>query len=138
MNNDFKYVMHDLTNIYIGAKFTYEEIMDSDEVPFKFKVILSHYILREVDGNTTLENHLFFLKPTDESYMIYKQMKAKFKLNVFLEDGHGKGKPGYVQKEYKIDEIVEGPEAEFLHANMNTIFVEEMHITKLGLLSVGI
>ena len=72
MNNDFKYVMHDLTNIYIGAKFTYEEMMNSDEVPFKFKVILSHYILREVDGNTTLENHLFFLKPTDESYMIYK------------------------------------------------------------------
>ena len=44
----------------------------------------------------------------------------------------------YVQKEYKIDEIVEGPESAFLHENMNTIFVEEMHITKLGLLSVGI
>ena len=51
--------------------------------------------------------------------MIYKQMKAKFKLNVFREDGHGKGKPGYVQKEYKIQDIVEGPEAAFLHENMN-------------------
>ena len=46
MNNDFKYVMHDMTNVYIGAKYTYDEIMDSDEVPFKFKVILSHYMLK--------------------------------------------------------------------------------------------
>ena len=138
MNNDFKYVMHDLTNVYIGAKYTYDEIMNSDEVPFKFKVILSHYMLKEIAGNTTLENHLFFMKPTDESYIIYKQMKAKFKLNVFREDGHGKGKPGYVQKEYKIQEIVEGTEATFLHENMNTIFVEELHLTTLGLMAVGI
>ena len=27
MNNDFKYVMHNMTNIYIGAKYTYDEIM---------------------------------------------------------------------------------------------------------------
>ena len=78
------------------------------------------------------------MKKTDESYLIYKQMKTRFKLNVFRENGHGKGKPGYVQKEYKVEEIVEGPESAFLHENMNTIFVEEMHITKLGLLAVGI
>ena len=138
MNNDFRYVMHDMTNIYIGAKHTYDELMNIDEVPFKLKTILSHYMLKEIAGNTTLENHLFFMKKTDESYRIYKQMKTRFKLNVFRENGHGKGKPGYVQKEYKIDEIVEGPESAVLHENMNTIFVEEMHITKLGLLSVGI
>lgn len=138
MNNDFRYIMHDMTNLYIGAKHTYEELMDIDEVPFKFKVILSHYILKEIAGNTTIENHLFYMKQTDESYMIYKQMKAKFKLNVFYEDGHGKGKPGYVQKVYKIQDIVEGPEAALLHEKMNEIVVEEMHITKLGLLAVGI
>ena len=138
MNNDYKYVMHDMTNIYIGAKFTYDEMMKNDEIPFKFKVILSHYMLREVDGNTTLENHVFYLKPTDESYMIFKQMKAKFKLNIFREDGHGKGKPGYIHKEYKVQEIVEGPEAKYLHEHMNQIFVEELHITSLSLMAVGI
>ena len=81
-NRDFKYVMHDLTNIYIGAKYTYDELMENDEVPFKFKVILSHCMLKEIAGNTTLENHLFFLKPTDESYMIFKQMKTRIKLRV--------------------------------------------------------
>ena len=62
MNNDYKYVMHDMTNIYIGAKYTYDEIMDNDDVPFKFKTILSRYILKEVAGNTTLENHIFYMK----------------------------------------------------------------------------
>lgn len=138
MNNDFKYVMHDMTNIYIGAKYTYDEIMNNDEVPFKFKVILSRYMLKEVAGDTTLENHVFFMKPTDESYLLYKQMKAKFKLNVFQENGHGKGKPGYVQKVYKVQDIVEGKDAEFLHANMDTIVVEELHITTLGLLAVSV
>lgn len=138
MNNDFRYVMQDMTNLYLGARYTYEELMNVDEVPFKLKTIFSHYMLKEIAGNTTLENHLFFMKKTDESYLIYKQMKTRFKLNVFREDGHGKGKPGYVQKEYRIEEIVEGNESAFLHENMNTIFVEEMHITKLGLLAVGI
>ena len=71
MNNDFRYVMHDMTNIYIGAKHTYDELMNIDEVPFKLKTILSHYMLKEIAGNTTLENHLFFMKKTDESYRIY-------------------------------------------------------------------
>ncbi len=138
MNNDFRYVMQDMTNVYIGAKYTYDEIMNVDEVPFKLKVILSHYMLKEIAGNTTLENHIFYMKPDDMSYMVYKRMKARFKLNVFKEDGHGKGKPGYIQKEYKIQDIVEGPEAAMLHEKMNQIFVEEMHITKLGLLSISI
>ena len=137
MNNDYKYVMHDLTNIYIGAKYTYDEIMDNDDVPFKFKTILSRYILKEVAGNTTLENHIFYMKKEDMSYMIYKQMKAKFKLNVFREDGHGKGQPGYVQREYKIQDIVEGKESVELHEKMNQIFVEELHITSLGLMAVS-
>ena len=137
MNNDYKYVMHDMTNIYIGAKYTYDEIMDNDDVPFKFKTILSRYILKEVAGNTTLENHIFYMKKEDMSYMIYKQMKAKFKLNVFKEDGHGKGQPGYVQREYKIQDIVEGKDSIELHEKMNQIFVEELHITSLGLLAVS-
>ena len=40
--------------------------------------------------------------------------------------------------EYKVQEIVEGPESAFLHENMNQIFVEELHITSLGLLAVSI
>lgn len=58
-NQDFKYVMQDVSRVYIGAKFTYQEMMDTDEIPFKLKAIFSHYILKEVAGDTTPENHIF-------------------------------------------------------------------------------
>lgn len=134
-NNDFKYVMHDLTNVYIGAKYTYDELMNSDEVPFKLKTIFSHCMLREVAGDTTLENHVFYMHTTDISYQAYKQMKAKFKLSVFEENGHGRGKAGYVDREYKIEDIVENRE---LHEKMDQILVTELHLTKLGIMSTSV
>ncbi len=128
-DRDYKHIVQDPTNAYIGARLTYGELMDIDEVPFKFKTLLSHYILKEVDRETTIENHIFFMKPEDESYMVYKRIKAKFGMYVFDEK-----KKAYVRKEYRIDEIVKD---EYLHEHMDTIFVEEMHIYKLNLLSMS-
>ena len=59
-NRDFKYVLQDVSKVYIGAKFTYQEMMEEEAVPFKLKAILSHYILKEVAGDTTPENHIFY------------------------------------------------------------------------------
>ena len=125
---DYKHVVQDATNVYIGGKLSYAEMMDLDEVPFKLKTILSQYILKEVAADTTIENHIFYITPEDMSYMIYKRLKAGFSLYVFDEE-----KGGYNNREYKIDEIVGN---EYLHENMNTIFVEEMHIYKLNMLGI--
>ncbi|MBP5309777.1 MAG: hypothetical protein J6Z05_04045 [Lachnospiraceae bacterium] len=128
-DRDYKHVVQDVTNIYIGGKLSYGEMLDLDEIPFKFKVILSHYILKEVSRETTIENHIFFMKKEDMSYMIFKKMKAKFRLYVFDNE-----KKSYVGKEYKIEDIVDD---EYLHENMNTIFVEEMHLYKINLLAIS-
>ena len=53
-NRDFKYVMHDLTNIYIGAKHTYNELLVLEEVPFKLKTLISRFFVREVSGDTKI------------------------------------------------------------------------------------
>ena len=45
-----------------------------------------------------------------------------------------KDKQSYVGKEYKIEDIVDD---EYLHENMNTIFVEEMHLYKINLLAIS-
>ena len=126
---DYKHVVQDPTNACIGGKLTYGEMMDIDEIPFKFKTLLSHYILKEVAADTTVENHIFFMTKQDESYMVYNRIKAKFGLYVFDEK-----KKSYVRKEYKIEEIVDN---EYLHQHMDTIFVEELHIYKLNLLSMN-
>lgn len=128
-DRDYKHVVQDVTNIYIGGKLSYGEMLDLDEIPFKFKVILSHYILKEIARETTIENHIFFMKKDDMSYMIYKKLKARFRLYVFDEN-----KQSYVGREYRIEDIVDD---EYLHENMNTIFVEEMHLYKINLLAVS-
>lgn len=134
--NDFKYVIQDLTNVYIGARFSYTELMERDDVPFKLRSIFSHYMLKEVAGETTLADHVFFITPQSQSYLVYKQMKARFRLNVWEPaDGRKHKKDGYVSKTYTIDDIVNNEE---LKARMDEIMVEELHFTKLGLMAVSI
>lgn len=134
-NRDFKYVMHDLTNLYIGAKHTYNELLISEEVPFKLKTLISRFFTREVDGNTKIEDHIFYLKETDMSYQIYKEMKAKFRLNVWKDESDGVKTPGYKIRTYRITEIVGNEE---LMKKRDITIVEEVHITKLGLMGVAL
>ena len=134
-NRDFKYVMHDMTNLYIGAKYSYDELLVSDDVPFKLKTLISRFILREVAGNTTIENHIFYLKETDMSYQIFKEMKAKFRLSVWKDETDGVKKPGYKSETYRITEIIGNEE---LMRKKDITMVEEMHITKLRLMAVAL
>jgi len=131
-NRDFKYVIQDVSKLYVGAKFTYQEMMDTDEIPFKFKAILSHYILKEVAGNTTPENHIFFIKDTDISYMVFKQMKIRFKLDfpVLKKDVWQ-----YRSEYHTIDEIVHN---EQWKERMDEIVVEEMMISKLQIMMMSL
>lgn len=128
-DRDYKHVVQDTTNVYIGGKLSYGEMLDIDEIPFKFKSLLSRYILRDVAPDTTIENHIFYMTKQDESYLVYNRIKAKFGLYVFDDK-----KRSYVKREYKIDEIVGNEE---LFAKKDTTFVEELHIYKLNLLSMS-
>ena len=134
-NRDFKYVMHDLTNLYIGAKHTYDELLVSEDVPFKLKTLISRYVLREVSGETKIEDHIFYLKETDMSYQIYKEMKVRFRLSVWKDEQDGAKKPGYQSKTYRIHEIIGNEE---LMRKKDITIVEEVHITKLGLMGVSV
>lgn len=129
-NNDFKYVLQDFGNIYIGARYTYGEMVSGDEMPFKWKVIVRHYFLKEVSPETTMENHIFFMKEEDLSYQTLKELKASFKMSVWSEE---KGR--YESREYKITDIIHNGE---LHGKMDQIVVEELHLGKLSLLSFAV
>ena len=60
---DYKYNMQDTGNLYIGAKYTLEEIIDEEMIMFKFRLIVERYILPEADLQDTLETHLYYLEP---------------------------------------------------------------------------
>ena len=132
-NRDFKYVLQDPSRIYIGARYSYQEMMEAEDVPFKWKAILSHYILKEVAGDTTPENHIFYMKDTDLSYMVYRQMKIKFKLHVPVLSR--KSVWQYQSTYHTSEEIVGG---EKWQADKDRIVVEEMVIGKLQMMLMSL
>jgi len=61
---NYKYSLQDTAKVYIGAKYTFAELLEQDDVAFKFRLIVERYILaeKEVDPEDTLETHLYYLK----------------------------------------------------------------------------
>ena len=57
-NNDFKYYMQDVGSLYLGARYSYEEMMENEMVPFKLKSIIEHYIMKDTEAQ--IHPHEFF------------------------------------------------------------------------------
>ncbi len=129
-DNDYKHIIQDLTNIYIGGRLSYKEMMDMDDIPFKLKTVFAHFMLKEVGPETRLTDHLFYMEKDSLSYMVYKKLRCKFVLNVFYEDGHGRNEPGYRVDEFLIDDILDN---EDIMANKDITFLNEIRISKLRL-----
>ena len=74
-NNDFKYVIQDTNCVYFGKELTYAEMMDKDDIPFKFKAVISAYITKDADINQTMAAHILQISEQEFSYRIYEQLK---------------------------------------------------------------
>ena len=104
---DGKYVMQDVGTLYVGTKYTFEELLDNEEVPFKFRLLSERYLLPEADREDTLETHLYYLDGKSFEVKIFKQLKAKVKVNV-LEEKKARGKGTvreYVTKNLSVEEL---------------------------------
>ena len=82
---DFKYVMQDTYQMYLGAKYTFEEVVDNEEIPFKFRLIVERYVYQEIDPQTTLESHFYYLADKGLLFKTYKHIKLKVKINILEE-----------------------------------------------------
>lgn len=103
---DGKYVMQDVGTLYVGTKYTFEELLNNEEVPFKFRLLSERYLLPEADREDTLETHLYYLDGKSFEVKIFKQLKAKVKVNV-LEEKKSRGvlKREYVTKKLSVEEL---------------------------------
>ena len=139
---DYKYGMQDLSHIYVGCKYTFEELLEAEDVMFKFRMIVKRDILPEADLEDTLETHLYYLTPDSFLVKIYRQLKAKVKVNVIEEKrtlfgagarGTGSGKAGtkrYVTKMLTVEELVQVPPAQ---KERQGYVIQELSISKLAL-----
>ena len=147
---DYKYCMQDTAKLYVGSKYTFKELLDDEEIPFKFRLIMERYILPEADLEDTLETHLYYLNPDSFLVKIYKQMKARVKVNVIEEkkplfgakssrvelDGRretGAGKRRYVTRQITVDELAGIP---FAQKEQQGYVIQELSVSKLALLGL--
>lgn len=132
---DFKYSMQDTSRVYVGCKYTFEELLDEEDLLFKFRLVVERYILPEADPEDTLESHLYYLRPDSFTVKLYKRLKARVRVGVIEEKKSLFGKSGkqYVSKTLTIDELVNIPPDQKEQQGM---VVQELSVSKLALMSV--
>ncbi len=131
---DYKYVMMDTGYLYIGSKYSYGELMETETVPFKFLTVIERYLLPDMNPDTTIEAHLYYMKPEDFACRTFLQLKAKVKINRLTVK---KNLLGRKEQLYKTEVI---PLQEFVKMSPDEkerqgIFIQELIISKLGLMT---
>ena len=91
---DYKYCVQDTGRVYVGCKYTFSEFLEDEDIPFKLRMIMERYIQPEASPDDTLETHLYYLQADSFLVKIYRQMKAKVRVNVMEEK-----KPAFWKKE---------------------------------------
>lgn len=136
-NNDFKYYMQDVGNLYLGAYYSYKELIEHEMVPFKYKSIIEHYIMKDTSTDTTLESQFYYMTPDMFSYQTYMQLKAKVKLCLLVEK-----KPlfGETKMVYR-NKIL--PLAEFVQMNLAQkkkygVKIQEIILSKLAMMTFSV
>lgn len=132
---DYKYVMVDTGNVYLGAKYSYKELLQNDDVPFKIRSIVERYILPEADPDTTLESDFYYMTADSFAYRTYRQLKIKIKCSRLVEKkglfSGKKGKKVYVTELIGLEDFTAMSPAE---KQAQGILVQEIVVNKLAMI----
>lgn len=134
---DFKYVLQDVGNIYLGAGFSYEELLEQEMVPFKLKAILTQYILKEATPDTTLESQFYYMEENTFLYETFQQLKVRVKVQIQEEkkDFLGKVKIKYQEKVFPLSEFVQ---MNLARKKASGVLVREIILSKLGMMTFSL
>ena len=136
-NRDFKYFMQDTGSLYLGAKYSYAEILGDEMVTFKYKSIVEHYILKDTDPETTLESQLYYMTPEQFSYRTYQQLKARVKVSMLVEKKRLLGGSS-VQYEGKVMKLEEFVKMNLAQKKKCGVVVQELVLSKLGVMAFSV
>ena len=132
-----KYTMQTISYVYIGAKFTYEELLANEDINFKFKAIVERYILPESTPDTTLESELYFLQEGTFIYKTYQQLRLSIKVSVLREKKHlfRKSTREYTEENWKLKDLVSMSAEEKEKAG---VVIQELILSKTALLGFAL
>ena len=120
--NDYKYVLQDLRETCIGARFSYEELMGAERVPFKFQTIIERLILPCTEASLAIGEHLKSITQGDPAYRIFDSLKASVRYFVPKPGG------GFKEKKAKLAAFVKSGDRE-----TEGMFIQELIISNLAL-----
>lgn len=134
---DYKYIMQDVGNLYIGAKFSYAELIENEEVPFKLKMLVEKHIKPDIDASTTIESHLYYMDTKGFLYQIFCQLKLKIKFNYIVQKKNlfGQTKESYAMKTLKLEEFVKLSAEE---KEKQGIVIQEVSMSKMALMTFSL
>lgn len=135
--NDYKYILESLSTIQVGARYAYSELQDNVDFSYKFRCIIKKTFLSEVSADTTIESHLYYMKPEDESCGVLSLIKSKIRLYVPRQK---KGRGGRIVTEYE-ERILTPKELASISPEQKTamgMMIFELQINKLGLMSYAV
>ncbi len=129
-NRDYKYIMQELSTLYIGARYTYDELIEAEEVPFKVKTLVNTYIKPELRGeDLSIESHFYYMEGSGFAYQTFLQLKTRVRFSILRDKGAKRGT--YVTKVLKLQEFVKMPAAE---KEKRGVLIQEIGISKLALM----
>lgn len=130
---DYKYAIQDFSNVYLGARLTYQDLADRDGVPSKIKDAVFRIFLKEVPADMSLSEHFMNLKTDSVSYLAYSQMRASVKVIslVLKTDKKGKVKETYDIKDFSLQEFMENEE---IHNHKEQYMIQEISFKKRNIM----
>lgn len=132
-DDDFKYFMQDLERNYFGARYSYDELLRNEMVPFKFKTIITKYIKDDVDMDVTLESHFYHMTKETYDYRVYKQLRSRIRVSQYKDSN--KPEKGFTEKVYTIESLVKiAPEDK----EKMGMLIRELIVSKLALFGFSV
>ena len=135
--NDFKFVMQNFSDIFIGLRLTYSELGDAEDTPQKLKTAVFMYILAEAGEDIRICDHLLTIDEKSKTYDVFARLKGKFRvmLPVQITDRKGNVKTEYREKILTIQQLVGDEE---LKKQINPDYMMEYKFSKLHLGSLAV
>lgn len=132
---DYKYSLQDVGRIYIGVKYTFAELLEEEDILFKFRLVVEKYIMDKADREDTLETHLYYLAPDSFLVKLYEQMKAQVKVNVIEEKRSvfGGSRKRYVTRQMGIRQLAAMNPAQ---KEKQGLVIQELSVSKLALMGL--
>ena len=130
---DFKYCMQDMERDYFGARYTYQELMQNELVPFKFKTIIERYLVRDIDRDTSLESHFYHMTRENPEYRVYRQLKARIRVTQIKS--RKSSQTEYTEKVYTLEQLTALSQEEKLEKG---IAIREIILSKLALFAFSV